>query len=151
MISLTEQDLQRFHNKYEPVTESGCWIWTAGLNNYGYGAFGVGKKIIGAHRISYQIHIGELSKTDYVLHKCDTPCCVNPSHLFKGDQAANMKDMAQKKRSTIGEKNPASKLTATQVCEIKNAVGMTQLEIAKKYGISQCAVSFIRSGKRWNK
>lgn len=150
-MNLTEKDIQRFHSKYEPVTESGCWIWTAALNNHGYGAFGVGYKVIGAHRVSYQMYIGKLDKTDHVLHKCDNPCCVNPNHLFKGDQAKNMQDMAHKKRSTIGERNPQSKLTETQVCEIRNEVGMTQLNIAKKHGISQSAVSFIRNGKRWNK
>jgi hypothetical protein len=34
-----------------------------------------------------------------VLHKCDVPRCVNPSHLYFGDYADNAKDRESRGRS----------------------------------------------------
>lgn len=80
---------QRFHEKYEVCPESGCWLWTASVRNGGYGQLNVDGKIVGAHRVSYELHNGLIPENDSyhgmcVLHKCDTPRCVNPEHLFLG-------------------------------------------------------------------
>ena len=73
--------IERFSEKYEQITESGCWIWTAFLNKAGYGRFHVDSIIKSrlAHRISYELVHG---KTDSHLdHLCRVRCCVNPDHL----------------------------------------------------------------------
>lgn len=56
--------------------DRGCWIWQRGTSN-GYGWYG--RKY--AHRVMYETHIGGLSKTTFLHHKCHTPMCVNPYHL----------------------------------------------------------------------
>lgn len=50
-----------------------------------------------AHRVSFEAYKGDASGL-FVCHKCDTPGCVNPSHLFLGTQSDNIKDMYSKGR-----------------------------------------------------
>ncbi|MFD8088690.1 HNH endonuclease signature motif containing protein [Streptomyces malaysiensis] len=77
----------------------GCWTWRAALNAYGYGAFWTAdKKVVGAHRFSYQLHYGPIPEGMWVLHRCDNPPCVRPDHLFLGSPADNIHDMDSKGR-----------------------------------------------------
>jgi len=78
-----------------PEPNTGCWLWSFGLAN-GYGS--LRHPVTGrAHRLA-----AHLSGRDIVgvcvLHKCDTPACVNPEHLFLWSQADNNRDAARKCR-----------------------------------------------------
>jgi HNH endonuclease len=88
----------RFMEKVIPEPNSGCWLWTAGCNNKGYGDFDVGVREVSAHRFSYELFKGPIPKGMFVCHKCDVPSCVNPEHLFLGDQRANLQDASKKGR-----------------------------------------------------
>jgi len=149
MISLTEQDLQRFHNKYEPVTESGCWIWTAATFHFGHGVFKLKGKTVKAHRVSYEIHVGEIPDGMCVLHKCDVPECVNPKHLFVGTKTDNAKDRDNKGRTTKGEQCHLSKLSKQQVAEIRTLTYFSAKEIAKLYNVSAANIRTIRRKVTW--
>jgi ribosome-binding protein aMBF1 (putative translation factor) len=78
--------------------------------------------------------------------------CVNPAHLFLGTQKQNLEDMARKKRSTIGERNPMSKLTAIEVDAIRNEknAGSSIKELAQKFKTSASNISAIIRKARWN-
>jgi hypothetical protein len=76
-----------------------CWLWTGTVDRYGYGRLSVNYKNMSAHRLSAMMHFGMFDKRMFVLHRCDTPRCVRPSHLFLGDQRQNIKDMFAKGRS----------------------------------------------------
>lgn len=75
-----------------------CWEWQGTLGESGYGRFNIGKKFISAHRMSYLIHNGFLSKELNILHNCDNPKCVNPHHLYEGNQSQNNHDMLDRNR-----------------------------------------------------
>ncbi len=87
-----------------PEPNSGCWLWTMNGNEYGYGTGFLEGKTIGAHRLSYMIFKGD--PTGWcVLHKCDTPACVNPDHLRLGTLSENARDMAIKGRQKRSKLN----------------------------------------------
>lgn len=77
---------------------SGCWSWNKSRNARGYGQIAIKKVCKLAHRISYEVYVGPIPDGHGVLHRCDNPPCVNPSHLFTGDQKVNLQDMSKKKR-----------------------------------------------------
>lgn len=66
---------------------NGCWIWQRGTCN-GYGWYG--RKY--AHRVMYEMHIGGLSKTAHLHHKCQNKLCVNPYHLQQLSSEAHLKE-----------------------------------------------------------
>ena len=142
----------RFESKIEKVTESGCWIWVAGLHHSGYGVFSVNGKSKRANRVSYEIYKGEIPDGLCVCHACDVPACVNPDHLFLGTHAENIADREKKNRrepkQLRGEQTYNHKLTEKQAKEIKSMVG-THQEIANKYGVSLTAVTRIKNGNSW--
>lgn len=96
--------LERFNLKWEPVTESGCWIWTGAAGRY-YGGVTINKKHFDAHRASWILHFGDIPEGMRVLHRCDVTLCVNPSHLFLGTAKDNTHDMLKKGRHRFGTWN----------------------------------------------
>lgn len=83
--------------KYE-VVKSGCWIWQGGTSPDGYGKVKRFGKTVRAHRLFYEHHVEAVPEGLWVLHRCDTPLCVNPAHLFAGTQLENEQDKDAKGR-----------------------------------------------------
>lgn len=144
--------VQRMLDGNVKVAPSGCWEWTGG-KSHGYGQMRVrevwGVRPVYAHRAAAALKYGPLPKDIKVCHRCDNPKCCNPEHLFLGSQADNLKDMASKGRSALGERNGMSKLSDADVAAIRTAVagGQTQRDVATKFGVSEGHMSaIVRSG-----
>jgi hypothetical protein len=146
---------EKFHNKYEIITETGCWLWIGKVNWWGYGMLWSPDKEVRAHRVSYALHYDDFDPSKSILHSCDVPCCVNPRHLRQGTQADNMKDVADRQRSgLIRGKANKSNLTVRDINFIRILYGVTglyQYEIAKMYDVDQTVISKIINFKIWNK
>ncbi len=93
-------DAQRFIIKLKPGKKCILWPKARGFETdyHGYGRLSYGGFSVFAHRFSYMVHVGPITAPDLVCHKCDTPACVNPKHLFLGDMKANFDDMVSKGR-----------------------------------------------------
>lgn len=59
---------------------SACWLWTGGTVN-GYGRFYYEYRDRPAHRVSYQLLVGEIPIGLQLDHLCRVRGCVNPAHL----------------------------------------------------------------------
>lgn len=141
---------------------NGCWNWQGSLNNTGYGTVAWHGKVYTAHRVAAWLHglvptperPANAAQKTHVLHKCDNRRCCNPSHFFLGSYSDNQKDAYKKRRKVQpkGSGHANSKLTPKQAHAIREGYkmqGLTQTELANKYGVSQTAISLILRGKTY--
>ena len=143
---------QRFDERvfYSP---DGCWYWTGSKFKAGYGSLLIEGKSKQAHRVSYQLHKGEITNGLFVCHTCDNKICVNPDHLWLGTCLDNVKDMIDKGRQVIlrGEQIGNSKLTEKKVRQIliKRAKGISTFKLAKEYKVDITSIQKILRGATW--
>ena len=138
---------KRFQGSYMK-DPSGCWLWSGSTHN-GYGMLGIRDATIRAHRASWELHKGSIPENMLVLHKCDTPPCVNPEHLFLGTHQDNVADKVSKFRQTRGEDQPRSKLTEKQVLQIRIRYEALQRELAQEFGVKRLTIFRIIRRQRW--
>jgi hypothetical protein len=81
---LGEKYLDRFVDRI--LVSDGCWEWTGGKWNNGYGYLSVStdtvkNRLVCAHRVSYEFLVGPIDEGLHLDHLCRNPGCVNPQHL----------------------------------------------------------------------
>lgn len=133
----------------EPVTETGCWLWLGATTPKGYGKITARTGVTEyAHRVSWECHNGKIPDDHHVCHKCDTPSCINPDHLFTGTSIENTMDKIRKGRHPYGEASTGSKLSESQVASIFMSKGTCD-HLSSIFPVSRSTISLIRTGKRW--
>lgn len=137
-----------FHVFPEPM--SGCWLWDGPQTSRGgYGQFAFGdRRNIKAHRYSYELHKGPIPDSLFVCHKCDTPACVNPDHLYVGTAADNAADAVSRNRSCRGQKNTHAILTEIQVRQIRRSTASVAV-LVSRYGIAESTVRAVLKRHSW--
>jgi hypothetical protein len=152
--------VDRFFARVAPEPNCGCWLWTGACTGsdkgrYGnlYGVIMHDGHAVAAHRWSYNQFVGQIPDGHIIRHKCDVSICVNPDHLTTGTYQQNSRDREDRNRRRIqkGEDAPWSALTEADVIEIRNlaAVGVTDKELAARFGIAQGSIWHIKMGNRW--
>lgn len=151
----------RFQRKVPPPTADGCQLWQGSLLSYsGYGRFhlSTGRRAtesVIAHRVSLILARG-LPPADALVaaHACRNRHCVAPAHLRWATTAENAAD--RRRDGTViytrGEAHALHVLTEDQVIEIRTlyaAGGVTQRELASRFGVVQSAISNIIQLRRW--
>lgn len=79
-------------------TKAPCLLSFNSRNNSGYATSTRKNVTKGDHVWAYIDNYGEVPYGQCVLHTCDKPHCIEPSHLFLGTRSDNMRDMHGKKR-----------------------------------------------------
>ena len=141
-MEFSKERIERF---IERIPFSGCWLWIGVCNKGGYGKLKIShSRSMAAHRYAYQAYGGEIQNGLCVCHRCDTPSCVNPDHLFVGTMTDNMRDRHAKGRTRwcAGSKNGNAKITVEQVREIMLSTS-TAVQTAKVYGLHESTVRAI--------
>lgn len=143
----------RFWAKVDRRGPDECWPWTATRDGGGYGRIRVDGKLRPATHAAYVIAHGYMRPGAHVLHRCDNPPCVNPSHLFLGDPGVNARDRSAKGRQhdfPDGEQHPLAKLTEEAVLEIRSGrLRLSQREMAERFGVSRRAIQFVIARRTW--
>jgi hypothetical protein len=169
----SEQTLARFWSKvarcpHGDGCEQCCWEWQASKKVKGYGQFYIRIEETnrysnrGAHRIAWSIHNGAVPDGMQVMHKCDNPPCVNPTHLQIGTHIDNMQDAINKGRirrnptslkpkSTEPSVSRALKLCARDVIAIRRAHirGTSIKGLAEAFTLHKKTVQEIVRRKIW--
>jgi len=94
----------------------------------------------------------EIPEDKRILHSCDCPACVNPSHLHIGTQSQNIQERNERGRTARGEQASKAKLTEVQVLEIRERYKNEKISFAKlgrEYKVSASAISTIIKRKFW--
>ena len=145
----------RFWEKVDKSNKDGCWLWTANTKHSGYGQFHGAKGPMSASRYAYLSVNGPLLEGELVMHTCDNPPCCNPAHLKKGSYYDNSLDMIQKgrdrKRGPRGERSSKSKLTASQVIEIRSRYPAERItKLGPIFGVSPNSIWRIITRQSWD-
>lgn len=144
--------ISRFWSHVNRAEAEACWSYCGYVSDRGYGVFGYtsgGRSVrVRAHRLAWELSRGEIPDGLSVLHRCDNPRCVNPSHLFLGSQKDNMHDAVRKGRKRAWG---LQKLNAEQVHEIRRRCrrGERQRDVGRAFGVARNTVSQIVNRKTW--
>ncbi len=124
-----------FWSRVSVGSDSDCWHHRGAPGSHGYSQFA--KKL--AHRVSYEIHFGEIPSDRFVCHRCNNKRCVNPNHLYLGTHTENMDDVSR------GNYHPKRKLTGDAVREIRASTEPARA-LARRFGVSAKAVQNVLHG-----
>ena len=123
-----------------------CIEWTGAVNSGGYPVSWKDGKTVYAHRL-----IAEAKEGEVVMHTCDNPRCINPTHLQIGTHKENSEDMVRKGRSAKGEDTGNAKLTTAEVLFIRTLQGsQSSRKVAGFFNISKSNVLDIWNRKIWS-
>lgn len=134
-----------------------CIEHTQQGNKAGYGIKHYKGRNHTLHRVVYMQHNNVEPDELYgevILHTCDNPRCINPEHLVRGTQWANLKDMDTKGRGKFrGEDHGQCKLTDDEVRYIRDnytarSVENSGVALAAKFGVNKATISEIVHGKK---
>ena len=144
--------VDRFLSYVDPGSIADCWEWKGGRASKGYGVFAYShRQQVRAHRLSFELYTGRRPK-GIIMHLCDNPPCVNPTHLADGTHKENMRHMADRKRAARAERHHKAKLTEIEVVAINllhRSGAHSTRDLASMFGMSQPTIAGIVKGDLW--
>ena len=162
-LVILDFDDSAFWSQVDIRSENQCWLWRGNVRSgskmssdgeecgYDYGFFVFDGRSMAAHRFAYLSEFGGFDEAFLVCHRCDNPLCVNPRHLFLGDQRANKIDADIKGRSNVSGGKSRSYLDRRDVSVIRALLrmGYSTTDVARKFLKGSSHISSIRTEKSW--
>jgi hypothetical protein len=106
-----------------------------------------------AHRLAWRLyHRRRIPPDRLVTHSCDSPPCIARAHLRLGTYQSNAREAAERGRMRRGESNPAARLTAVQVLEVRARCAdraTRQADVAADLNVSTSTIASIVQGRTW--
>jgi hypothetical protein len=140
-----------FDARSRSIPSGDCLLWTGAIDRKGYGNVGWNGRSWKAHRLAYFTATGDDRPGVPLLHSCDTPRCINPSHLRYGTAKDNQSDSVARGRNTRGSMSHHAKMSEADVAEAirMRRSGATVTSLARRFGLSVSGMSMALSGRKW--
>lgn len=127
-----------------PEPNTGCHLWLGGCTDGGHGMVRTAIGVIGAHVLSYLLHVDHIPNGLVVRHSCDQPSCINADHLTPGTQLQNMADKVARGRQ-------ARKLSDADILHIRavyrKGARPSLADLGAQFGVSGVAIfKVLRAG-----
>lgn len=178
LAHLSDQDVERFWSKVDRSGGPGaCWPWIGGAMMHGYGRIRINGETYSSNIVALTIKLGAVPEGMCALHNCpgaDNRACCNPSHLYAGTKADNVRDMIAKGAARMnihprgenhwtkrrpeltgklprGERQHCAKINDDIARSIRDRVnrGESQKSVAQSLGLSPTLVNRVVLGKTW--
>lgn len=119
------------------------------VGSHGYCSVSIKHRKLLAHRyVCEMFHGVPPSRGHQAAHSCGNKTCVNPHHLRWATRKENEADKRLHGTAAVGERNGASKLSASMVEEILQSKESTRA-LGAKYGVSSSTISRVRLRQSW--
>jgi len=152
--------VEDFWNHYTPVKNGRrvCWEWTLARSYNGYGKVSWYGRHMRANRVAWMLaNNREIPPNMVVMHSCDNPSCIRPSHLSIGTLKQNSEDMVRKGRarggSPPGKGHGKAKLNDDSVRIMRTMhkeAGTSYRQLARLFGLSHQNARLAVMGKTWS-
>lgn len=143
---------ERFYREVVlPYAGDECLTWPFGKDIWGYGHLKRNGRQRLTHRLVCEdVHGEPPTEKHEAAHSCGNGHlgCVNPKHLCWKTHRENEADKVLHGTRVRGSRSVRSKLTESDVLAIRRS-SRRHSELARIYGVAQCTISEIRSGKKW--
>lgn len=132
----------------------GCWLWrgtATGKGNKARGRIVHNRRVLLAHRVTYELTSGPIPDGMLLLHRCGNGMCVRPDHLYPGTYQDNANDRDRHGNTTRGDRCHSARLTPVRVAEIRSrhADGESMRSLGRAFGVTRQAIRAVVSGRTW--
>jgi len=138
------QTLEKLLDNTTP--DGDCLHWNGCKDKDGYGLTSISGVKMSAHR-AVMSFIHDVTN-QYVLHKCTNRDCINPNHLYLGDQKQNVQDQIDAGTFVYGSKNGKALLDEMSVEHIRSSMFSTKA-LAKYYNVSYHTIWDVKRNRSW--
>lgn len=131
-----------------------CVDWQYGVQGVGYGSLWFKGQTRKASAVVCELVYGpKPSRIHQARHLCGRPICVNPRHLRWGTPKENNHDKYGHGTDGRGARNSAAVFTDEDVRAIRAEAAAgpwgIQKKLARRYGVTESAISDIVTGTNW--